>query len=290
MAHVSEKDSVTGVYTTGHEWDGIKELDNPLPRWWLWVFYACIVWAVGDWVLMPAWPLVSSYTRGVLGHSQREILIEEIAAAKAGQAQWLSRIEAATVDEIRTDPQLLEFAMAGGRSAFAVNCSQCHGQGAAGFAGYPNLNDDDWLWGGTPEQILHTITHGIRNAEDPDARWSQMPAFWKDGVLNRTQIVEVVDYVMALSGQAHDAERAEAGKAVFAEQCAACHADNGTGNIELGAPNLTDAIWLYGGDRAALTESVANARFGIMPPWGTRLDEATLKQLAVYVHALGGGQ
>jgi len=290
MATVSEKDSVTGVETTGHEWDGIKELDNPMPRWWLWIFYACIVWSVGYWVLMPAWPLVSTYTKGVLGYSQRETLIEEIAAAKAGQAQWLNRIEAATVDEIRADPQLLEFAMAGGRSAFAVNCSQCHGQGAAGFKGYPNLNDDEWLWGGTPEQILHTITHGIRNSEDPDARWSQMPAYGKDGVLERAQIVEVVDYVLAMSGQTHDAVRAEAGKAVFAEQCAACHGDNGTGNIELGAPNLTDSIWLYGGDRAALTESVVNARFGIMPPWGSRLNDATLKQLAVYVHALGGGQ
>ena len=290
MAHVSEKDSVSGVDTTGHEWDGIKELDNPLPRWWLWLFYACIVWSVGYWVVMPAWPLISGYTKGVLGHSQRVILIEEIAAAKAEQGQWLSRIEGATVEEIRADPQLLEFAMAGGRSAFAVNCSQCHGQGAAGSKGYPNLNDDAWLWGGTPEQILYSITHGIRNAEDPDARWSQMPAFGKDGLLDRARIAEVVEYTLALSGQEHDAGRAEAGKAVFAEQCAACHADAGTGNTELGAPNLTDSIWLYGGDRATLTETVTNARFGIMPAWGLKLDEATVKQLAVYVHALGGGQ
>ena len=290
MAHVADKDPVSGIDTTGHEWDGIKELDNPLPRWWLWVFYASIVWSIGYWVAMPAWPLVSSYTRGILGHSQRATLIEEIATAKAGQAQWLDRIAAASVEEIRADPQLLEFALAGGRSAFAVNCSQCHGQGAAGSKGYPNLNDDAWIWGGTPSQILYTITHGIRNAGDAVARWSAMPKFGKDGLLDRQKIADVVEQVLAMSGQPHDAARAAAGKAVFAEQCAACHGEAGKGNAELGAPNLADSIWLYGGDRAAVTESVVNARFGIMPAWGGRLDEATIKQLAVYVHALGGGQ
>lgn len=294
MAHVAEqvtdRDPVSGVDTTGHEWDGIKELDNPLPRWWLWVFYASIVWSIGYWIVMPAWPLVSSYTKGLLGHSQRATLIEELAAAKSRQAEWLDRIRTATVAEIRADPQLLEFAMAGGRSAFAVNCSQCHGQGAAGFKGYPNLNDDAWLWGGEPEQILFTITHGIRNEDDPDARWSEMPKFGKDGLLARGQIGDVVEYVLSISGQDHDQARAGAGMTVFAEQCAACHGDNARGNAELGAPNLSDSIWLYGGDRAALTESVTNSRFGIMPAWGRKLDEATLKQLAVYVHALGGGQ
>jgi len=288
--HDAHRDPVSGVDTTGHEWDGIRELDNPLPRWWLWVFYACILWSVGYWIVMPAWPLVSSYTKGVLGYSQREILIEEIATAKAGQAQWLDRIKASSVEEIRADPQLREFAMAGGRSAFAVNCSQCHGQGAAGSKGYPNLNDDAWLWGGSPEQILHTITHGIRNADDPDARWSEMPKFGKDGLLTPVQVRDVVEHVLALSGQEADAGRAAAGATVFAEQCAACHGENAKGNTELGAPNLTDSIWLYGGDRAAVTESVNNARFGIMPAWGLKLDETTLKQLAVYVHALGGGQ
>lgn len=288
--HDAHRDPVSGVDTTGHEWDGIRELDNPLPRWWLWVFYGCILWSIGYWIVMPAWPLVSSYTRGFLGHSQRVTLIEEIAAAKAEQAQWLDRIKAASVEEIRADPQLLEFAMAGGRSAFAVNCSQCHGLGAAGSKGYPNLNDDEWLWGGTPDQILYTVTHGIRNPDDADARWSEMPKFGKDGLLNPQQVGDVVEHVLALSGQDADTGRAARGKAVFAEQCVACHGEDGKGNAELGAPNLTDSIWLYGGDRAALTETVNNARFGIMPAWGLKLDEATVKQLAVYVHALGGGQ
>ncbi|NQW12420.1 MAG: cytochrome-c oxidase, cbb3-type subunit III [Alphaproteobacteria bacterium] len=290
MATSPEKDPFSGIETTGHEWDGIKELNNPLPRWWLWILYACVVWAVGYWIAMPAWPLISSYTKGVLGHSQRVIIAESIEQAKQAQAQWLTRIEAASVADIRADPELLDFALAGGRSAFAVNCSQCHGRGAAGFKGYPNLNDDAWLWGGTVEQIYFTIKHGIRTQDDPDARWSQMPAFGKDGLLEREQIGAVVEYTLAISGQEHDADRAAQGQAVFVEQCAACHLESGTGNIELGAPNLTDAIWLYGGDRQALTDAVVNARFGVMPAWGLKLDDATVKQLAVYVHALGGGQ
>ena len=290
MATSPEKDPISGIETTGHEWDGIKELNNPLPRWWLWIFYASVVWAVGYWIAMPAWPLISSYTKGVLGHSQRVIFAETIKEAKQAQGQWLTRIEAASVDEIRADPELLDFALAGGRSAFAVNCSQCHGRGAAGFVGYPNLNDDAWLWGGTAEQIQYTIKHGIRNQDDPDARWSQMPAFGTDDILDRAQIGSVVEYVLAISGQDHDADRVAEGEAVFVEQCAACHLESGKGNTELGAPNLTDAIWLYGGDRQTLTDTVVNARFGVMPAWGLKLDDATVKQLAVYVHALGGGQ
>jgi len=285
-----DKDEFSGVDTTGHEWDGIKELNNPLPRWWVWTFYATCVWAFAYWIAMPAWPLISGYTEGVLGHSQRVAVVEDIEQAQAAQSEWLGQIQAASVGEIIADPSLLNFAMAGGRSAFAVNCSQCHGLGAAGSTGYPNLNDDAWLWGGEPEQILYTITHGIRNEDDLDARWSQMPAFGRDGILTREQIDEVVEYVVSLSGAEHDAALAEAGSATFAEQCAACHGDDAKGNIDLGAPNLADAIWLYGGERQDIATSVRNARFGVMPAWGTKLDDATLKQLAVYVHSLGGGQ
>ena len=284
------KDAVTGVDTTGHEWDGIKELNNPLPRWWIWSFYATIVWAIGYWIAMPAWPLVSGYTEGLLGHSQREVVVETIDAAKERQAEWLSQIEQASVNEIVADPELLSFAIAGGRSAFAVNCSQCHGRGAAGYVGYPNLNDDAWLWGGRPEQIYHSIKHGIRNEDDLDAHWSEMPAFGRDGLLDRQQVSEVVEYVLAMSGQDHDAALAAPGETLFVEQCAACHGDDGKGLVEIGAPNLTDAIWLYGGDRASLTETVNNARFGVMPAWGLKLDDPTVKQLAAYVHSLGGGQ
>jgi cytochrome c oxidase cbb3-type subunit 3 len=288
--HDKDTDAVTGIETTGHEWDGIKELNNPLPRWWLWTFYACVLWAVGYWIAMPAWPLVSGYTEGLLGHSQRANVVADISDAKAAQSQWLDRIAASDVDAIIADPDLLNFSMAGGASAYAVNCSQCHGSGAAGFKGYPNLNDDAWLWGGKPEEIYLTIKHGIRNEDDMDARWSQMPAFGKDGLLDRDGVEQVVEAVLALSGQEHDAEKASQGAVIFAEQCAACHGEDGKGITEIGAPNLSDAIWLYGGERADIRYSVWNARFGVMPAWGLKLDDPTVKQLAVYIHSLGGGQ
>ncbi|WP_193180243.1 cytochrome-c oxidase, cbb3-type subunit III [Nisaea sediminum] len=289
MAHNVEKDAVTGVDTTGHEWDGIKELNNPLPRWWLWTFYITIVWSIGYWVVYPAWPLVSSYTEGMFGYSSRQEVMDRIAEAKEAQSAYLGKIESASLDEIRNDGELLNFALAGGRSAFAVNCSQCHGQGAQGFVGYPNLNDDDWIWGGKPEEIMQTINFGIRSAHD-DTRFSQMPAFGTDEILERPQINAVVEYVLKLSGQEHDAALAGTGQEIFVEQCAACHGENGKGMRELGAPNLSDSIWLYGGDRETLRATVTNARYGVMPAWTGRLDEATIKQLAVYVHSLGGGE
>jgi cytochrome c oxidase cbb3-type subunit 3 len=285
-----DRDEYSGIETTGHEWDGIKELNNPLPRWWLWIFYACVVWAFGYWIAYPAIPLVSSHTKGLLGYSSRAEVGEALAKAQAAQSGMLDRIAAADLEAVATDPEMLQFAVAGGGSAFAVNCSQCHGAGAQGFPGYPNLNDDAWLWGGSLEAIYTTIRHGVRNDTDPDARYSEMPAFGRDQILERQQIREVVQYVLQISGQEHDATAAAAGMAVFAENCAACHGENGEGMVDLGAPNLTDAIWLYGGDAKTLTETVVNARFGVMPAWGQRLDDVTVKQLAVYVHSLGGGQ
>ena len=290
MANMTEKDPVTGMETTGHEWDGIKELNTPLPKWWLYIFYATVVWSIGYWIVYPAWPGLTGYTKGVLGHSDRIAVAEAIDEARAAQSEWRDRIAVASVDEIIADPELLGFAQAGGRSAYAVNCSQCHGQGAAGFVGYPNLNDDAWLWGGQPEQIYLTIKHGIRNDDDPDARWSQMPAYGTDQILGREEIGSVVEYVLAMSGQEHDAGQLEQGQVIFEEQCAACHLQSGEGNYDLGAPNLTDAIWLYGGNRDAITETVTYSRFGVMPAWGLKLDDVTVKQLAAYVHTLGGGQ
>jgi cytochrome c oxidase cbb3-type subunit 3 len=278
-----------GVQTTGHEWDGIREFDTPLPRWWLWVMYATIVWSIGYWIAMPAWPLVRDYTRGVLGYSQRLTLADEMAAAKVAQAKFVDTIAATPLEDIRTDPTLLEFAVAGGRSAFAVNCSQCHGRGAAGFPGYPNLNDDAWMWGGSLEAIHRTIRFGIRSGH-PDARDSAMPAFLRDRLLTSAQINDVAEYVLQLSKRATDAPAAARGSTIFQTQCAACHKPTGSGNVEFGAPNLTDAIWLYGGEKQQIVESVAYSRRGVMPPWEGRLDPVTIKQLAVYVHSLGGGE
>jgi cytochrome c oxidase cbb3-type subunit 3 len=275
--------------TTGHEWDGIKEFDNPLPRWWLWTFYACILWAVGYWILMPSWPLVSDYTKGVLGFSQRMSLEREMAAVRKQRAAYALELDQVTLSGISDNPRLLEVALAGGRSAFAVNCSQCHGRGAAGSKAYPNLNDDAWLWGGSLKAIHDTIRFGIRSDHE-ETRLSDMPAFGKDEILNVAQIGDVVAFVLTLSRQSADQSAAKRGAAMFAEQCAACHKETGKGNAEFGAPDLTDAIWLYGSDRKSILETVTNGRGGVMPAWEGRLDPLTIKQLAVYVHSLGGGQ
>ncbi len=289
MAGDKHIDDHSGVETTGHVWDGIRELNNPLPRWWLWTFYVTIIWAIGYWVVMPAWPLVSGYTQGVLGYSSRALVAERIAATRAAQDIYVNRIEASELAEIQSDPELLEFALAGGRSAFAVNCSQCHGRGAAGAVGFPNLNDDAWLWGGTLDDIAQTINYGIRNGHD-EARAGPMPAFLRDQILTRDQVEDVAEYVLSLSGTAEDTEAATRGAEVFAEQCVACHQEGGVGNPEFGAPNIGDSIWLYGGDKETVMETIMNGRAGVMPYWFDRLNPATIKQLAVFVHSLGGGQ
>jgi cytochrome c oxidase cbb3-type subunit 3 len=283
-------DDVTGVETTGHEWDGVRELNNPLPNWWRWIFYACVVWSIGYFVAYPAWPLVSSYTKGMLGYSSRAAVAAEVAMAKEGQKVYLDKLSQTSLQDIRTDSDLLNFALAGGRSAFNVNCSQCHGSGAQGAKGYPNLNDDEWLWGGTLDAIHHTITHGVRNADGEEARDSAMPAFLKDEVLEAAQVNDVAEFVLTLSGQKGDAAAAERGKAIFAEQCVSCHGENGQGNAEFGAPALNNGIWLYGGDKETLVETISYSRSGVMPAWGKILDPVVVKQLAIYIHSLGGGQ
>ena len=280
------------VETTGHEWDGIEELNNPLPRWWLWTFYATILWALIYTIFFPAWPLITGATPGVLGFSTRANVATEIARVEKANAPMRDRLVAADLAAIKDDPELLQFATSAGAAVFRTNCSQCHGSGAAGVqaTGYPNLLDDDWLWGGAMEDIHTTITHGIRNTTDVDARYSQMPAFGVDGLLEAPQIDAVVQHVLAISGQEHDAARAAEGATVFAENCAACHTEAGTGDRTQGAPNLTDAIWLYGGTAADLTYTVTYARFGVMPNWNQRLSEADIRSVALYVHGLGGGE
>jgi len=276
--------------TTGHEWDGIREFDNPLPQWWRWIFYACIVWSIGYWIAMPAWPLVSGHTKGILGYSSRAEHERELVEARLAFSQLREEIQKTPLESIRTNPALMEYALAGGRSAFAVNCAQCHGSGAAGAVGYPNLNDDEWLWGGKLEQIAFTIRHGVRNDLDEEAKSSQMPAFLKDGILQRTEVNDLTDFVLQLSQKDHDRSAAQRGAALFIDHCASCHGASGQGNIEFGAPALNNDIWLYGGDRASIHATIANARRGVMPPWGKILDDITVKQLTLYVHSLGGGQ
>jgi cytochrome c oxidase cbb3-type subunit III len=281
-------DDVTGTDTTGHTWDGIKELNNPLPRWWLWTFYITIIWGIGYTVAYPAWPLVSEATAGVLGYSTRAEVAQDIALFEDANAEISAQLASADLSTLGENEELARFATSAGGAVFRNNCSQCHGSGAAGAKGYPNLLDDDWLWGGDFENIEYTVRHGIRNEEDWDARYSQMTAF--DEILSNEEIDAVVQHVRAISGQEHDAGLAEAGTEVFLNNCAACHGDNGMGNRDLGAPNLTDAIWLYGGSVATLEETVRYARFGVMPPWGERLTDAEIKAVTAYVHQLGGGE
>ncbi|MAC81397.1 MAG: cytochrome-c oxidase, cbb3-type subunit III [Rhodobacteraceae bacterium] len=288
MADNVQKDPATGVDTTGHEWDGIKELNNPLPRWWLWLFYACIAYALVYTILMPAWPMVHRATGGLLGFSTRGQVAEQIAAMNEKNAEITAQLAAADLNTLDPSSPVYHFGMAGGAAIFRANCSQCHGAGAAGAVGYPNLLDDDWLWGGDLESIAYTVTHGIRNDADGDARYSQMPAFGE--MLEKQEIADVVEYVLSLSGQDHDAAMAEQGAVVFEDNCSVCHGADGTGDREQGAPNLTDAIWLYGGDRDTLLHTVTFARFGVMPNWGARLSEAEIKAVALYVHGLGGGE
>jgi len=286
----SDVDKVTGTPTTGHEWDGIKELNTPLPRWWIITFYACIVWAVGYWIVYPAWPLVSGYTSGVLHYSSRADVGVELANLEKIRGEKMVTLGAASLADIEKDPALLALARARGKAVFGDNCAPCHGSGAAGAKGYPNLNDDDWLWGGSLDQIKQTIEFGARSGH-PKTHESAMLAFGKEGILKSAEIVTVANYVRSLSGlptrQGFDAV---AGRKLFVDNCASCHGDAGKGNQEVGAPNLTDKIWLYGSDEATIIETITYGRTGVMPAWTGRLDPSTIKAMAVYVHSLGGGQ
>ena len=279
-------DAVTGVETTGHEWDGLKELNNPPPRWWLWTFYATIVWSIGYMILYPAVPGFN----GLLGWTSRGQHAQEMERAQEAQSVWLNRIEQAELSEIASDPELVQFAVAGGSSAFKVYCVQCHGSGAEGSPGYPNLNDDDWIWGGSLEDIAWTIRHGVRQEADFDSRFNDMPAYGTDGLLSREEISDVAWYVRQISGQDFDAEAAARGAETFEIECSACHGLDGEGVPELGGPALNDAIWLFGGEHAQIVAQISAPQMGVMPGWGTRLGETAVKQLAVYVHQLGGGQ
>ena len=284
-----EKDDVTGRETTGHEWDGIKELNTPLPRWWLYVFYATIAFAAVWVVLYPALPIRGA--TGLTGWTARGAIEAEMAEHARRQGPMLEGLRQATPQQIMADPALRDFALAGGRVAFANNCAGCHGAGGQGApGGFPSLVDDDWLWGGKLEEIRLTIRHGIRTAEDEASRTSMMPRFLADGMLSAAQVNDVAEHVLSLSGRAADAAAAGRGAALYAENCASCHADRGTGNRELGAPNLADQVWLYGGDKASVVRSISYARGGVMPAWGERLDPAVINMLTVYVHSLGGGE
>ena len=280
-------DEFSGIETTGHSWDGVKELNNPLPRWWVSIFYATVIWSIGYCILYPAWPMLESATKGVLGYSSRAEVQASLADLQERRAPWRNRIAAAELTEIVADDELQRFARRAGGAAFQLHCSQCHGSGAQGAVGYPNLNDDAWLWGGTLDAIHFTITHGVRNGSD-DARDSEMPAFGED--LSEEEIEATAAFVLKLGGLDHDAAKAGKGAVLYEDNCSACHGEAGEGDPEQGAPKLADAIWLYAGDQAGIVSQIKNPTHGQMPGWGDQLDAVTIKELAVYVHTLGGGQ
>jgi cytochrome c oxidase cbb3-type subunit 3 len=289
MASERKTDDVTGVETTGHEWDGIRELDNPLPRWWLWVWYGSIAFAIGYWVMMPAWPGVHGYTKGLLGQSDRVAVGQELKALDVQRGEGAAMLRTASLEQIEKDPKLQAYAQQVGQSVFGDNCATCHGIGGTGGKGYPNLRDDVWLWGAKLEDIQYTITHGVRTGA-PSARMSQMPAFGRDELLKPEQIDDLTEYVVHLSGRPGDAGAIARAQPVFETQCAACHGVDGKGDQTVGAPNLTDREWLYGSDRAAIRGQIYAGNGGVMPTWGGRLSPETIKAIAVYVHANAGGQ
>jgi cytochrome c oxidase cbb3-type subunit 3 len=288
--HQNSIDPVSGVSTTGHEWDDIRELNNPLPRWWLYTWYACIVWGLAYTVYYPAWPLLTSATEGLSGWHSRTEVTEEVGKLRALRGPMNDKITKASLVEIKKDPELLSFATAQGAAAFATNCAPCHGAGGQGAKGYPNLHADRWIWSGALEGIQQTITHGIRWDADSETRTGNMPAFGRDGILKEDQISQVADYVLSFTNRAEKGADLEKGKKVFADNCAACHGDNGKGNRDVGAPNLTTRVWLYGDTKTAIMERVRMGGGGVMPAWGGRLDPTTIKSLTVYVHGFGGGE
>ncbi|WP_404338533.1 cytochrome-c oxidase, cbb3-type subunit III [Sphingomonas sp. MMS12-HWE2-04] len=283
-------DDKTGTPTVGHEWDGIEELDTPMPRWWLYTFYATIVFALGYVIAFPAWPMLHGATQGALHWSSRGQYDETVRAEGARRSAVRAELARIPIERLPENSKLFDAAVAGGASAFKVHCVQCHGSGAAGSKGYPNLNDDDWLWGGDLKAIVATITNGIRQPGNDQTRMSLMPAFGRDQLLKPEEIQDVVSFVRVASHQEAPSQSARRGASIFATNCSVCHGNDAKGGRQVGAPNLTDPIWLYGGSRDAITQTVVNAHAGVMPAWGTRLDPVTIKMLAAYVHSLGGGE
>lgn len=288
-----ERDSVSGTETTGHEWDGVKELDTPLPRWWLYIFYACIVAAIIYWVLMPAWPIGNAYTKGILGFSDRSNVAADVGALRSARAPMYERLANASTAEIAADAELQEFARAAGESVFDDYCRTCHGAGGAGAPGYPVLADDVWIWGGSLTEIEHTLRVGVR-ADHPGTRMAMMPAFGRDRLLTSQQIGDVTEYAISISAGRDrlgpDSVAAARGAAIYQAQCAVCHGPTGAGDRTIGAPSLNDDVWLYGGSREEIRRQVELGRAGVMPSWERRFDAGTLRALAYYVHEMGGGE
>ena len=236
---VKERDPLTGHQTTGHEWNGITELNTRVPPVIWWFIIVTHVWALIVWIMMPSWPLIWTYTGGLLGIDQQEQVEEAVREANVAREIWADRIEAVPISEIRDDPELMQVVSDTGPALFGGNCAVCHGLRGTGGPGFPSLVDDDWLWGGDDDAILETLRVGI-NAQHPETRVAQMLAFGRDGILSRPEVRTLAAYVQSLSGTPVPQETLAGGAELFAANCASCHGEDGRGNTELGAPNLTD--------------------------------------------------
>lgn len=287
---VEELDPLTGRATTGHEWNGIKELDTPVPRGVLMFLIVTHLFAVIWWFVMPTWPLGTTYTKGLLDTDQRKIVEAKLVAENAARAPWVDAIEKSSFDEILANPQLMEVVKQTGHRLFGDNCAACHGRDGKGGNNYPDLTDHDWIWGGGPEMIAQTMRIGV-NSSNPESRVSQMPSFGRDQMLDPVQVRNVATYVHSLSNPSDatpdNVATIEAGRQVFLTTCAACHGQDAKGNKDMGAPNLTDQYWIYGGDLQTIVTSVHGGRQGHMPTWDKRLTPADIKILALYVYKLG---
>ncbi|MBF0358182.1 MAG: cytochrome-c oxidase, cbb3-type subunit III [Magnetococcales bacterium] len=298
------------IETTGHKWDDeegypLTEYNNPLPKWWLYSYYATIIFAVVYWVLYPAWPTPNGFTKGILGWTQYGQLKEEMEEGQKARKVFEEKLSSLTSQEISQDSQLLQFAISGGKTIFGDNCAPCHGNSGIGskVGGFPTLVDDDWLFGGTLENITTTIKYG---------RKGQMPAHLEanGGSFSQAQVSDLTQYALSLSGRASDNAAVTRGDELYHGEasCNSCHGDHGKGSLigkadgepidnSIGAPNLSDAIWLYGSDPATVEASIAKGRTGEMPSWaedsdraGRKLNDLAIKQVSIYVHSLGGGQ
>ncbi len=282
---IDERDPHTGYLTTGHEWNGITELNTPVPRIIFFFLVVTVLFSLGYWILMPAWPIGTTYTKGLLGIDQRSLVTESVKQASLDRADWSGRIEKESVADIQKDAALMKVVRETGRTLFGDNCAACHGSNATGGPGYPNLTTQSWLWGGTPEALAETIRVGI-NSPHPDTRTSQMPAFGRDGMLPRADIEKAVAFVRSLSRpSAKDlpANRVAEGQKIFAANCSACHGEDAKGNPEMGAPDLTDSLWIYGGDANSIMKTVWGGRQGHMPTWENRLSNLDRRILVLYL-------
>jgi len=301
------------VQTTGHAWDGdLQEFNNPLPRWWIWTFYATIIFSLGYWIVYPTWPYANTFTKGVgntitfqnnageevtTHWNTRSLLIKDMQMGEEAlkQKAYLEKVNAASYEEILGDPDMMAFANSMAKVVFADNCAACHGPGGdlpeQAFGLYPNIADDAWLWGGTTAEIEQTITHG---------RNGFMPAFGKN--MDDEKLEQLANYVLGLSGHSIETDKAAAGEKIFQGQeggCYYCHGTDGTGLKSQGAANLTDAVWTVANVPGAVKEEakvaavkrvIKNGVSRQMPLWKNRLGEEQIKLLTLYVHELGGGK